>query len=70
MLWALADRFVDEVIELYGSREQAEHALRDVLEDEPEWEGMMEVVAVPPARCARWKQRGRRVRPPRCRRPD
>ena len=28
MLWALADHFVDEVIELYRSREQAERALR------------------------------------------
>ena len=39
MLWALADRFVDEVIELYRSREQAERALHNVLRDEPEWEG-------------------------------
>ncbi len=31
MLWALADRFVDEVIEFYRSREQAERALRAVL---------------------------------------
>jgi hypothetical protein len=36
MLWALADRFVDEVIELYRSREQAERALRAVLADEPD----------------------------------
>ena len=31
MLWALSDRFVDEVIEVYRSREQAERALRRVL---------------------------------------
>jgi hypothetical protein len=47
MLWGLADRFVDEVIELYGSREQAERALAAVLSDEPEWEGMIEVVPMP-----------------------
>ncbi len=35
MLWGLADLFVDEVIEFYGSREQAERALDDVLRDEP-----------------------------------
>ena len=41
MLWGLADRFVDEVIETYRSREQAERALEAVLIDEPDWEGMM-----------------------------
>ena len=68
MLWGLADRFVDEVIELYRSREQAERALRNVLTDEPEWEGMIEVVPVPPAEPPHWHPRGRRVRAPRCRR--
>ena len=68
MLWGLADHFVDEVIALYRSREQAERALENVLRDEPEWEGMIEVVPVP-ARCrARWAPRGRSVRRPRCRR--
>jgi hypothetical protein len=66
MLWALADRFVDEVIELYHSREQAERALRNVLEDEPEWVGMMEVVPVSMA-ARHWQPKGRPVRPPRCR---
>lgn len=71
MLWALADRFVDEVIELYRSREQAERALRAVLADEPEWAGMMEVVPVPVSdpHCSdpNWRPRGKAVRRPRCR---
>jgi hypothetical protein len=44
--WALADYFVDEVIEVYGTREEAERALRRVLDDEPSWRGMLEVVLV------------------------
>lgn len=67
MLWALSDRFVDEVIELYRSRELAERALRNVLRDEPDWEGMMEVVPVP---VGHWRPKGRPVRTPRCRRWD
>jgi hypothetical protein len=35
-----------EVLEFYGSREEAEAALRDVLRDEPEWEGELGVVTV------------------------
>jgi hypothetical protein len=67
MLWGLADRFVDEVIELYPSREQAERALRAVLDDEPEWEGMIEVV--PMALRHHWRPRVPIVRyVPRCRR--
>jgi hypothetical protein len=65
-MWALTDRFVDEVIEVYRSREQAERALRAVLADEPDWAGMMEVVAVEVAD-PHWRPRGRAVRPPRCR---
>lgn len=68
MLWGLADHFVDEVIELYRSREQAERALANVLRDEPEWEGMIEVVPVPAQSPAHWTPRGRQVRRPRCRR--
>jgi len=44
--WGLADYFVDEVIELYGSRALAERALREILTDEPDWKGMLEVVPV------------------------
>ena len=68
MLWGLADHFVDEVIELYRSREQAERALDNVLNDEPEWEGMIEVVPVPLWSGRRWAPKGRPVRKPRCRR--
>ena len=67
MLWGLVDRLVDEVIELYCSREQAERALRAVLDDEPEWEGTMQIVPLPlPAR-RDWMPKGRPVRRPRCR---
>ena len=66
MLWALADRFVDEVIQVYRSREQAERALRAVLADEPDWTGMIEVVPVPLAD-RHWQPRGKRVRRARCR---
>ena len=65
MLWGLTDRFVDEVIEVYRSREQAQRALEAVLADEPEWEGMMEIVPVPHG-CA-WAPPGRRAAVPRCR---
>jgi len=68
MLWGLADHFVGEVIELYPSREQAERALDKVLRDEPEWEGMMEVVPIPARFPAHWAPSGRPVRRPRCRR--
>jgi hypothetical protein len=46
VMWGLADYFVDEVIEVYRFREQAEHALEQVLEDEPDWKGMLAVVPV------------------------
>jgi hypothetical protein len=68
MLWGLADYFVDEIIGVYRSREQAERALQAVLADEPEWEGMMEVVQVSlPAYCGEWAPKGSPVRRPRCR---
>ena len=67
MLWGLADYFVDEVIETYRSREQAERALATILIDEPEWEGMMEVVPVSPSCTRHWAPTGRPVRKPRCR---
>jgi len=46
VMWGLADYFVDEVIEVDRFREQAEHALEQVLEDEPDWKGMLAVVPV------------------------
>jgi hypothetical protein len=65
MRWGLADYFVDELIEVYASREQAERALANVLRDEPEWEGMLEVVPVPHHTCRDWRPRGCSVRSPR-----
>jgi hypothetical protein len=70
MLWGLADHFVEEVVELYRSRELAERALRHVLADEPDWEGMMEIVPVPMRIASHWRVRGQPVRQPRCRRGD
>jgi hypothetical protein len=67
MWWGLADRFVDEVIELYGSREQAEQALDAVLADEPDWAGMMEVIPVSGSLDGDWRPKGRQVLRPRCR---
>jgi hypothetical protein len=67
MLWGLADKFVDDLIEVYRSREQAERALRAVLEDEPEWAGMMQVVPVPLLVHGDWAPRGRRMHVRRCR---
>ena len=57
MVWGLTDRFVDEVIAFYPSRAQAVRALKDVIRDEPEWEGMLEVVPVPSAAAARRRAR-------------
>ncbi len=35
--WGLADYQVDEIIEVFADREDAEQMLRDCLSDEPEW---------------------------------
>jgi hypothetical protein len=35
-----------QVIEFYATRAEADAALRDVLTDEPEWKGELDVVAV------------------------
>lgn len=64
LLWGLSDHFVDELIQLYPSRAQAERALRTVLSDEPEWEGMLEVVPVTLERHCRAWDRPSRVRCP------
>lgn len=66
MLWGLTDHFVDQVIAVFQTREQAVKALRGMLEDQPEWEGMIEVVPVQERR--RCLPRCRRVVRPRCRR--
>ena len=65
MLWGLNDRYVDEVIAVFGTREEAARALKAMLRDEPEWNEMIEVVAVQErGRCL---PRCRRVRRTRCR---
>jgi hypothetical protein len=46
LMWGLTDFFVNEVIETYRSREEAELALEAVLDDEPQWEGMLAVLPV------------------------
>jgi len=66
MLWGLADYFVDQVIAVYATREQAVRALKVMLDNEPDWEGMLEVVPVPDRR--RCLPRCRTVRTPACRR--
>ena len=38
VFWGLASRELNETIELYGTRAEAEQALVDVLIDEPGWE--------------------------------
>jgi hypothetical protein len=67
MLWGLTDNFVGEVIQVYRSREQAERALRAVLTDEPDWEGMIEIVPIALPVHRDWAPKGRQVRRPRCR---
>jgi hypothetical protein len=67
MQWGLTDRFVDEVIQVYRSRAQAERALARVLADEPEWEGMIEIVPLSPADHCRWFRKARPVQLASCR---
>lgn len=64
MLWGLSDRFVDEVIAVYRTRDEAVGAMKAMLADEPKWEGMIEVVPVAERR--RCLPPCRRVRGPRC----
>jgi hypothetical protein len=67
MLWGLADHYVGEVIQVYRSRARAERALAAVLADEPEWEGMMAVIAIPQPCDRDWSPKGKPMRRPRCR---
>jgi len=46
IFWGLADHRVEEVIDFYPSREEAEETLKQVLQDEPGWAGVLEVVSV------------------------
>jgi hypothetical protein len=42
--WGLADYQVNEIIEVFAERADAEKMLRDCLSDEPDWLGTLEVV--------------------------
>jgi len=64
MLWGVSDRYVGEVIAVFPTHDEAARALRAMLTDEPEWEGMLEIVAVAERR--RCLPRCRRIRRPRC----
>jgi hypothetical protein len=66
MLWGLTDRYVDELIAVYRTREEAVRARKTMIADEPAWAGMIDVVTVPDRR--RCLPRCRKVRAPRCRR--
>jgi hypothetical protein len=44
--WGLADHRVEEVIDFYATREQAEETLGQVLGDEPSWREILSVVPV------------------------
>lgn len=46
-----ARRALDQVIELYGSREDAEQMLREVLHDEPTWAHALSVYELPLVEC-------------------
>jgi hypothetical protein len=44
--YGLADYSVQEVVEFFASREEAEKTLQDVLHDEPQWESILGLVRV------------------------
>lgn len=46
LFWGLASREVDEAIELYCARADAEKALADVLADEPAWEDLLFIMPI------------------------
>ncbi len=46
LFWGLASRELDEAIELYATRVEAEQALIDVLTDEPTWKHLLFVTPV------------------------
>jgi len=46
LFWGLASREVDEAIELYATRAEAEQALVDVLADEPTWEHVLFIAPI------------------------
>ena len=46
LFWGLASRELNEAIELYGTRAEAEQALADVLADEPDWKRRLFVAPI------------------------
>ena len=46
LLWGPANYQVNEIIEVFADREDAERILRDCLSDEPDWASILEVVLV------------------------
>jgi hypothetical protein len=44
--YRMARSELGEIIEFYSTQREAEQALREVLVDEPEWEGELSVVVV------------------------
>jgi hypothetical protein len=46
VFWGLADYQVDEILEVFADREDAERMPRDCLSDEPDWSAILEVVPV------------------------
>jgi hypothetical protein len=46
IFWGLADSEVNEIIDVFADRKDAEQMLRDCLSDEPEWVDILEVVPV------------------------
>jgi hypothetical protein len=44
ILWGLRSYFVDDVLGVYPSREQAEETMRRVIAEEPVWKGTLTVV--------------------------
>jgi hypothetical protein len=46
IFWGLADYKVNEIIEVFGERQDAERMLRDCLSDEPQWAEILAVVSL------------------------
>jgi hypothetical protein len=46
LFWGLASRELNEAIELYATRAEAEQALIDALADEPRWKGQLFVTPI------------------------
>ena len=46
IFYGLADARLEEAVDLYATRAQAEETLAQVLADEPEWVGLLSIVAI------------------------